>query len=909
MDRKILNQKLDVFISSKINPRYTLIRKALGALLYESELVNTVYVFEEEGATSDSVKSAYLKEVALSNLCIFLIDNKDGHSDNVYAEHKMARDKGINRLYFFCNEKKKKATPLQSELLQLGTNTYVVVARFSELPYIAYQCAIQDIINRYRRDAILQTDDELNTKSNSTSLSMSFDKIIYTRFSINHHLSSILYPFLHYASDGKSEPKDDIEEKSAIFLSTVLGITLFCKASYIELKQLLLKDSSLIPATFLEHRLNAIYNYFNGNLEECYISLEEASKYAESSPAIPEWVRNDIAIDMRNVAARIDEVSNRISISSEGQRIIDNSTEHVFYPLLDRFDTNQKDVIIKEYFESITESPYSTRYHNAMYGFVDIASCFNVALRFGSLTQIIATQERYLSTLFSIYNSSKEASFLVPLIKTYILRQERSSLKKVINTYPYAIERLSSEDIDTLIVAVSCEPIEHLRAVSHFLLIEYCGYYMSDLQFEQQTNWFFTAADTWCENETRIKNHGFDIIKTAQSIVQRCGAKAVLALLFQFVNNGLWQFIDEIIEAIGHFSTLVRTTQDEKALISIMILILDSNKARQTLALDRVVLSIRQTMSSDVNILDEAVQRNMPDYFVEYSAYVAKNYQMTIKMNIKAAQSRNQKDNANLLFSMYASNPYSSITGIIAESNVPYNKLPIKELIEVIQITIRGDTQQHDLKEGAIKLATLLLLKYPSKAWGKFVSAILTYGTQQPNHRSRAVVDQSLPNLLSFNYLLFKIAAHKCSYSDCLIGFAEIANRNQRDQIEAIRGICLFLNNYRFDESDSQISGAILIFVLSFIKASHSHAQRYAIHSLLSFTRHSEYHGLALERLAYWFDHTTSPNKATILRGVKSNNVSATALGAYILQKGRTDTNYCIRIIADEIEKSRSVTK
>ena len=156
----------------------------------------------------------------------------------------------------------------------------------------------------------------------------------------------------------------------------------------------------------------------------------------------------------------------------------------------------------------------------------------------------------------------------------------------------------------------------------------------------------------------------------------------------------------------------------------------------------------------------------------------------------------------------------------------------------MIQTTIIGENQQHDLKEGALKLAAFLLMRYPSESFNRLISTILKDEKQQPYHYKRAIIDESRPNLLSFNFLLFKIAAHKCTHSECLIGFTVVANQDERHQIEAARATCLFLHNYNFETSDDQIDGAIFAFILSISEKNHSHTQRYTIDYDLCFVTH-----------------------------------------------------------------------
>jgi len=66
---KDIERKLTIFISSKIDERYKLIRYALKTLLMETGLVASVYAFEQE-ASSQNTQGAYLSEVSQSDLCI-----------------------------------------------------------------------------------------------------------------------------------------------------------------------------------------------------------------------------------------------------------------------------------------------------------------------------------------------------------------------------------------------------------------------------------------------------------------------------------------------------------------------------------------------------------------------------------------------------------------------------------------------------------------------------------------------------------------------------------------------------------------------------------------------------------------------------------------------------------------------
>ena len=84
------NSKIFVFISSKCQPeKYKNIRAVLKQQLEDTGIFS-VYIFEEAGASSTSPQNKYLTQLIRSDVCIFLIDNKDGITEGVQQEIDVA---------------------------------------------------------------------------------------------------------------------------------------------------------------------------------------------------------------------------------------------------------------------------------------------------------------------------------------------------------------------------------------------------------------------------------------------------------------------------------------------------------------------------------------------------------------------------------------------------------------------------------------------------------------------------------------------------------------------------------------------------------------------------------------------------------------------------------------------------
>ena len=171
-------------------------------MVNRSRMVASVYAFEQE-ASSQNTQGAYLSEVSQSDLCIFLIDNADGVSDAVYKEHKQAVNTGIHRLYFFCDERIKDEIPLHSELRQSGETIYRTIHEFAEIPKVAYERAIQDLLDWYRKRADnLDSGTDITSDIQPTSEAHTFqagslitlDKNVFARYSSNNILVRVRSP-------------------------------------------------------------------------------------------------------------------------------------------------------------------------------------------------------------------------------------------------------------------------------------------------------------------------------------------------------------------------------------------------------------------------------------------------------------------------------------------------------------------------------------------------------------------------------------------------------------------------------------------------------------------------------------------------------------------------------------------
>lgn len=144
-----VKEKVKVFISSNIGEKYAYIREALKLLLTETNMCE-VYMFEDEGAASTDVVSSYMRKLERSDIVVYLIDNKDGIGEGTLKEVKRGRELKKKSLFLFCDENEKESTELQKEIIKMkGGEKFRVVSKFVNMPEIAYESVINDIIDTY----------------------------------------------------------------------------------------------------------------------------------------------------------------------------------------------------------------------------------------------------------------------------------------------------------------------------------------------------------------------------------------------------------------------------------------------------------------------------------------------------------------------------------------------------------------------------------------------------------------------------------------------------------------------------------------------------------------------------------------------------------------------------------------
>ena len=916
---KDIERKLTVFISSKIDNRYKPIRHALKTLLMETGLVSSVYAFEQE-ASSQNTQGAYLSEVSKSDICIFLIDNADGVSDAVYCEHKQAVSTGIHRLYFFCDELTKDETGLHIELRQSGETIYRTIHEFAEIPKVAYERTIQDLLDWYRKraDNLVSGADILSgaqptgeTYVFQASSLIKLNKSAFTQYSSNNILARALNPYSEKLFPHEVDSSTSYDNTCAEFLRMVIGRKTFDIDILSQLKDevLLMVASSNVVANVLRLRFDAIAKFFLGNLDACLTYICKAYELVKNDESIPEWLVNDIAIDMRNIDIMLDETKNQMRFNTKGQEILDQSAEIVHSPLLDRFIVNQKSQLLKEHFEMCTESPYTNRMGIMNDAFVDIASCFNIAVRFGSLTNIWIMRKRHAEILFTKYVDCKDVRLFCELVRMYILEQDEKSLSKLVKAYRNSVDAITADDVEYIIESIKTIQFEHKFFQSTCLLLEHFGYYMSNDQYKKQEDVFFDQSTTWCEDaSSRIVSTGYFIVRTALSIIGRSDNILILELVLNFFSKGIWKFCDEVLNVIMYIEYAQCPDIIQTKVMEQLVALLEMDNYPNKAKLDQALIMYRKTATIDIIALDNMIKEKNPAFYNgEYMLGIglSGNPQVRLDKYIKEARKRIAPNESVFCYSSYAYNPFDVIRDILKSEDIRLDADKITDMVSLIQDIIINENNQDDAKRGALSLAIYLKNTNPANSvWKQFSVQIKAREAEITNGRFDPLLGRDSPNVIYCCYLLLKISLCCASFDEVAIGFATISSFSERDLINALRHLSNYLSDVDVNIVDNGILGIILNTVLSISESRHIDALYYTIIALVEILDAKNYATAALSRLAYLMTNVNSKIKVLILRQVSKTEYIKTDIGQHILQNGRTSNHYFVKKLANEITRS-----
>lgn len=431
-------QKIKVFISSICCvEKYDKVRADLKSAIEGTQLADA-YTFESKGASTLSAGSHYTWALEDSDICIFLIDNEDGINPGVQAEIDTVKKHNIKALYYFCDETQKEKTALEQSLMGAHFAKSKTVHSFSELSQDGAQALIDDIVAIYHyyctgridlnsgENDEIQTVDVVGTEKyqlptipKSTLKNVDKCRDYFLKFVLG-------YPRGRYQDE--AEKTSEFDDWGIQFLPILFegkSIKHFNTAMYLDA---LKAQQDNEHYQVVQIRWQAIQAYFAGDIEKCVEHLEAALNLAKETNQ-PTWVIKDILLDLRNQHWTRCTIRNEFS-ETPAQKELTESSEELYYPILDRIHESLHEKYIEGLYKKKTESPYSVTIGNNLdqYGEM-LASSLIVSMYNGSLTHILLIYEKIRDFVFYLSCKYDDWNLRLNLYKLAILPERKRKLR------------------------------------------------------------------------------------------------------------------------------------------------------------------------------------------------------------------------------------------------------------------------------------------------------------------------------------------------------------------------------------------------------------------------------------------------------------------------------------------------
>ena len=901
-----IEHKLRIFISSRCGGKYTIARKALKKLLLTTGLAE-VYAFETAPASSEDTQSAYLESIDNSNLCIFLIDNADGPSPAVLSEEKRAKDKQLRMLYLFCDEDKKEETPMQKAIRSAMTQKYYVVHEFADIVSKAYDSVMQDIITIYKRkETPLKDDPEVSEKPNQNNISQSFGSFVLLPTTKSFSVGIIVNVLMNgvFPRDPSSDDDEDSPVKGLLseHLKSILHQTAYNPEILASIRNEAKQGSKGKMTDLLELRFNAQDYYYNCQYDQCLKELQKALELSVSENGIPAYVANDIAIDIRHVVARLDELKNQFSMDNPGQKFIDENVEPVYFPYLDRKVEDMQEAIAKKYFDELNESPYSVTLGGLDSLFKPLAEAYCIAEMHGSLVQTEITRDRLISIFCMLYTLYDDQAFYRELVRLLIINRDAKKLDTVIRTHNQSIY---GPDIKSVLSSINNIKNDLHQKTSKLLFASRFGYYFDDATYQYIYNELKEYAMNWVADETKVVNIGFSITEFWNMNLYRVAYSDVIDFILAVFENKLGRFYSDCLKIISNLDYRKLSEELQEKVKHIFIDILDGKvELQHNLFFDSAVIRFCKNTSLSYDDISEKIAQKYPAFYnntfsLEMTVSDKDQALKYINQNIQETISRNKSQGENGKYIGYAFEPFDVIYNIITISNPIIDDSLLELLLDTIVATLKTERQTSTAKLAAVRLMQQLYYRHKeSSIWGRIACVLLDNKDKFTNGYEMGFFTKQFNFALSYAYYLFLTAFDDSAGEEVINRLFSVEKNDSFNAIQLLKINEVFLENAKEINVDDSILWAFFNNCISMLQNRERDVRYFATICLAQLSRTEHFKKLCMMQLVDIMSNGSPNEKVAILNMLHENPIEGDVYMQQIVNAGKADSNYIVRYVA-----------
>lgn len=912
--------KLKVFISSKTgdtlnDQKYVLARIAAKETLESTGLFN-VYSFESEGPSVSSALEHYTGSLEESDVCIFLIDNKDGVPPGVQKEIETVNKYQIPSLYYFCQGEEKEKTQTQIDLLRATQPKHANINSFSEF---IENCAINlvdDVLLTYKRmvkskskqDDIFEAgkpiDENLEGSIPDSGIVESNSQLILGKEKLINEVCRSFFANLLFGTQIQKFDNKDFDFYCSKYL-----LTMFEESTIEEFNMNLFLESlaTILPQPYfevVEKRWISNQKYYMEEYDESLTLLHEALALAESyNGAVAEWLVQDILIDLRNRENFIGETKNEYIVKTAGQEGLNSRSEKLYYPLIDRNEKNLLEWIEKERQKNEMRSYTSSSSYGDLSFLSDyIADIYYQAMMFGSFT--------YLNRIYTLiqiltYHLSKFTDYwpwVMMLLSTTIITLDRKKTTQITYHFGKLLEKMNPEDARKVYqFSNNAKPITNQFSANLIAMSE-IGYYLNDDDFERYWEELKLKIDIWVQDENSMVSLQPYVFQCLKKVSSRLDGNYILEFGLNLLESPKRRYHSDALELLsGNYIDYELVSGDNtnrmiNTLIQHIKESIDSNEIKSV----QIIFSLLKNEDSECHQkMETFIQNKWPEFYSnEYMLEKNKDGEsgkLLIELKTKDIHNRNLTQGKDGVYSGYGTNPYYEAKGILTMLNEKLEESVIDELFIATTNTVMSSNQLAEDKLSAYHLI-IFLLRYDGSLVER-KKEVITQLIQFQNYESASVSMMSHVDstMLILSHLLLLECLGKDKFSEIteiLAVFTDPGN-----QVEACKILQTFLYNYQHYKIRTNLESLLLQCSLLWTNSDNFYVRWHNIHLQLKLMEKKKYRKLIGKNLQSIMESDNAIVKSQIVHKIELINNLDKKLGKAIYENAKTDNNFVIRKI------------
>ena len=719
-----VKDKIRVFISSRCSEKDTkllIIRQSLKLALEETGIFE-IFIYEDDYATYEENEQYYLSELNKSDLCLFVIDEIEHKSESgVFKEHLYAKNHNIKTLYIFVKGSEKNP----------NKSVFEVSIRYAEKPYEkivceGYSAVIKSVVTQFKgTKSIIREETEVSRCDKDLKYSVEIEEKICPNASIVAFIppkkvlasleetSQILFNSFQGTLNDPLHKRESMDYYTSLFIDKILNVSINGDFNIGEIEEYIISSHPKNEQLIIKKRFQAIEEiYEKGNYEEAQKILGQLYDKNYNNSNIPQWLVYDILIDLRNLSI----INGKLEPSNKWQRIINELSEPIHYPVIDRSGWNFYEEIEKETFNESLKNYSEMRYSSwgNKYG-KNLAEYAAMALYNGSYVHIEQIKVHLLYLSWNAFQEFPEATnYLLQSLKFCILSNNNERFQKIMKKYRFILSTLESSDVESLFIIGDCFRNDYISRKWFLILHAQIGIYVEEDIFQlhlirlneeyiqinlkdpQEVKLFLKCL---INNSARISNtsmvsfmcdllpkiHSWDLIKESFSYISQYNFEKLLSEDFQKITL----LIYEKIEIMKDYSTYI----DPTMLLTKIAKDKRSNKDLFNKKLQLVDLKTQEFVQWNLKLEED---RNVEKFITEA---------------IRIEKSRNDEYGKNNSWPGYTYFPLIVVESLIKKKE----KIPaplIKELSDTINMILENPNQPYNEKTSALDLLYWLKGRY-----------------------------------------------------------------------------------------------------------------------------------------------------------------------------------------------------